>query len=191
METRVAIQTRRSVRSFKKKKPDWRNIIEAIHSAQYAPMAGGNFSLRILIIDDSTKIEKIADFSEQKFIEEAKYLAIFISDPKVTKIPYGERGETYLKQQAGAAMQNFNLHLTDIGLSTCWIGHFNEEEIKRLLKIPKEMNIEAIFPIGYPKENLKIRQKKPPYNYLYFNEWENKRMKNEPDIQGRMTGFKS
>ena len=36
------IKSRRSVRKFKSIEPDWRDIIEAIDAARFAPMAGGN-----------------------------------------------------------------------------------------------------------------------------------------------------
>jgi len=38
------------------------------------------------------------------------------------------------------------------GLGTCWIGSFNNEEIKRILSIPEEVNVVAITPLGYPKD---------------------------------------
>ncbi len=130
-----AIQNRKSTREFSKKKPDWRDIIEAIHSAQYAPMAGGYFSLKFILVTDQDKIDKIAKWSEQEFIEQTQYVVAFITDPKITKLNYKEDSETYLRQQAGAAIQNFMLHLTSQKLSTCWIGYFNQDKIKTLLKI--------------------------------------------------------
>ena len=177
MNTINAIQQRRSTRKFKPKKPDWRDILEAIDSARFAPMAGGFFSLKFILIDEKEKIEKIARWSEQQFIQDAKYVVAFVSDPKKTKTYY-ERGEKYMREQAGAAIENFMLHLTDAGLSTCWIGHFNDEKIKQVLKIPEDQELEALFPIGYALQKPKIvRAKGNIDKCLYFNEWNNNRMK--------------
>ena len=185
MDVIKAIKKRRSIRSYKNKKPDWRDIIEAIHSCQYAPMAGNLFSLKFVLVDDKEKIEKISKWAEQSFIAQAKYVVVVISDPDKLKY-WKERAERYMHQQAGAAIQNFLLHLTKVGLSTCWIGHFNDEEIKRILKIPASKVIEALFPIGYAKEKIKDKNPKGEiYKILRFNDWETKRMKRKEVIEGR------
>ena len=176
------IKSRRSVREFKNKKPDWRDIIEAIHSSQYAPMSGDIFSLKFLIIDEKEKITKIAKYSEQEFIQDVKYIVVVLTDGKKTKLNFHEAAERYLPLQAGASIQNLMLHLTSVGLSTCWISHFYEDKVKTLLKIPKEIKIEALLPIGFAKKKLKRKTKKDPYNILYFNKWGNQRMKKENSI---------
>jgi nitroreductase len=186
MDTIKAIQSRKSVRKYKNKKPDWRDILEAINSARYAPMAGGTFTLKFIVIDKKETISEIAKYSEQEFIQDAKYLVAFVSDPKKTEILYKERGERYMRQQAGAAIQNFILHLTNVGLSTCWIGHFNDEKIKKLLKIPDSKEIEAIITIGYEKtKSKKTKEKGAIDKILYFNEWDNKRMREIKKVEGR------
>jgi nitroreductase len=39
------------------------------------------------------------------------------------------------------------------GLGTCWIGAFDNDEIKKILDIPEEVNVVAITPLGYPKDD--------------------------------------
>ncbi len=188
MELNEAIQKRRSTRKFSSKKPDWRDIIEAIHTCQYAPMAGGLFNMTFLIVDNKELIEKLASWSEQDFIAQTKYVVVAVSDPGIVKTPYPKKGEIFSRQQAGAAIQNFMLTLTDMGLSTCWIGHFNEGKVAKILKIPLESGyeIEGLFPIGYSKEKKKLNKPKSDiYNILYFNEWYNDRMKKVEKIEGR------
>jgi nitroreductase len=186
MELNKAIQSRRSIRKFSDKKPDWRKIIEAIDAARYAPMAGNIFSLKFILIDEQEKINKIADWATQDFIKKAKYAVVFVTEPSRTLNAMGkEKGEEYCRQQAGAAIQNFLLKLTEFGLSTCWIGYFNENKIKTLLKIDDECKIEAIFPIGYANEKPGKRNVRDLNNFLYFNEWDNERMKKEKRVEGR------
>ncbi|MBT4375858.1 hypothetical protein HOD29_00580 [archaeon] len=183
MQLSNAIKERRSVRSYKPKKPDWRQIIEAIDTARYAPMAGDIFSLKFMLIDDADKIKEIAKWSSQEFIQDAKYVVAFITDPKLTLNAYPELGKKFLRQQAGAAIQNFLLTITEIGLGTCWIAHFNEERIKQLLKIPKENQIEGIFPIAYGKTKPRTKRLKGDLDHtLYFNEWKNRYMKKPESI---------
>jgi len=178
MKLQNSIQKRRSIRKFKDKKVDYRDIFDCLDTTRFAPMAGGYFSLKFLLTDEKDKIKEVAEITEQEFIQEAKYLVIFMSDPKITKNLYKDRAEIYLHQQAGAAIQNFLLSLTEKGLGTCWIGHFNEDRLKRIFKIPAGQIVEAVFPIGYEKEKPKTREVMAElYNRMNFNQYGNKRMK--------------
>ena len=186
MKLNKAIQTRRSVKRFRRKTPDWRDIMEAIDAARYAPMAGDVYSLKFILVDEEKKIEKLAKYSSQDFVAQTKFVVVFISKKNRTTALYGKRGETYVRQQAGAAIQNFLLKITEKKLGTCWVGHFNEPKIKNLLKIPDDRDVEAIFPVGYEiKEPVtkKIRRELPML--LFFNQWGRNRMKKPEIVEGR------
>lgn len=179
MELDRAIQKRKSVRKFNEKKnPDWRTIIECIDSARFAPMAGNNYTLKFILVDDREKIAEMTEACQQDFIAEAKYVVVACSNPSRAVNLYGEIGNIYSRQQAGAAIENFLLKITESGLSTCWIGYFVEEQIKKILGIPDGINVEAVFPIGYEAEKLKTRKAKIDLNrILYFNSYGNVKMK--------------
>lgn len=177
MELNRAIKTRRSIRKFSSRKPNWRDIIECIDSTRYAPMAGNNFSLKWIIVSDGEKIQKIADAAEQDFIAQAQFVVVVCSNPSRTVNAYGDRGKKYINQQAGAAIENFLLVVNDRKLATCWIGHFKENLIKHELKIPEDVEIEALFPVGYESGETKKKQKIDIDSILYFNEYKQKRMK--------------
>ena len=186
MQLDKAIKTRKSVRKFKDKKPSWKDILEALDASIYAPMAGDIFTLRLMLIDDKELIQEIATYSAQDFIAQAKYVAVFVSRNQRTVTSYGKRGEVYVRQQAGAAIQNFLLKITELKLSTCWIGHFQEKRIKDLLKIPEDRQIEAVFPIGYEiKKPLEKKTKRDLNDLIYFNEWKNKKMQKKKIAEGR------
>lgn len=180
MKLDKAIKSRKSVRKFKSKKPEWRNIVEAIDAARYAPMAGGNYTLKFILVSDKEKIEKLSKAAQQDFVSEASYVVVACSNPKRTINAYEKRGERYVRQQAGAGIQNFWLKLIETGLSTCWIGHFTDSQVKRILKIPEDIDVDAIFPIGF--EYKKSKTRKAPIeldNVLYFEEYGEKKM-NKP-----------
>lgn len=183
MELDKAIQKRHSVRKFKDKKPNWRMIIECINAARFAPMAGGNYTLKFILVDDEEKIDEIAEACQQQFISQAKFVLVAFSNPSRPTSLYEKSGEIYMRQQAGAAIQNFLLKITEAGLATCWVGHFVEEQIKRLLRIPDGSNVEAVFPIGYELEKPRTRKAKIDLDrILYFNYYDNKKMKKEKQV---------
>ncbi|VVB82592.1 Coenzyme F420:L-glutamate ligase [uncultured archaeon] len=180
MELSKAIQNRKSVRKFSKKKPEWRNIIECIDSARYAPMAGNNYTLKFILLDNQEKINKISEACEQDFISLAQYVVVVCSNPSRTINLYKEKGNDFCRQQAGAAIENFLLSIEEYGLSTCWVGYFDEKKIKKELEIPEEVNIEAIFPIGYEGEKPRVKHAKIDLDrILYFNRYGNIHMRKE------------
>jgi nitroreductase len=184
MELDKAIQFRKSVRKFTSKKPDWREIVEAIDSVRYAPCAGKNFTLKFILVDDQEKILKISHACQQDFVATAHYVVVAVSKPERLINSFGkENGEKYCRQQAGAGIQNFLLKLTEIGYATCWVGHFVEKLIKEELKIPDDCNVEAIFPIGFELEKTKPREKIDLEDYLYFEKYGNKRFRKENKIE--------
>jgi nitroreductase len=48
-----------------------------------------------------------------------------------------------------------------LGVGSCWIGAFDEEKVKDLLKIPSKWKVVALLTLGYPAELPKQRKKKP------------------------------
>ena len=185
MQLDEAIKSRTSIRNFSSKKPDWRNILEAIDSARYTPMAGNIYSLIFVVVDDREKIQKLAECCQQDFVGQVHYIVVACSNTKKTQNAFEKRADKYLKQQAGAGIQNFLLKIEEAGLSTCWIGHLSESLVKRTLNIPEDIEVEALFPIGY--ESKEKGTKKSPRKkieldrILYFNKWGNKKM-NKPSI---------
>ena len=181
MQLANAIKTRKSVRRFLDKKPDWRKIIRAIDMARFAPAAGNQFASKFILIKDKNKINELAEAAQQGFIRQAHFVVAVVSDDSKLKRSYDKRGEKYTRQQAGAAIENFLLALNDLGLATCWVGAFVDSQVKRTLEIPDEMTVEAIFPIGKETKAILVphRQKTKPdlENILYFDKWKNKYMK--------------
>lgn len=177
MDLDKAIKNRSSVKKFSSKKPDWRTIIECIDAARYAPMAGGNYSLKFILVDDHEKIREIAEICQQDFVGTANYIVVACSTLSRTTNAYGKQGEVFLRQQAGAAIENFLLKIQESGLSTCWVGYFIEEQIRRVLQIPENIQVEALFPIGFEYEKKKVKKAKIDLdNILYFNSYGEKKM---------------
>ena len=173
-----AIKKRRSIKKFSKNKPDWRKIIRAIDAARYAPSAGNNFIMKFILVSDKDKIKELEKAAQQSFVGDAQYVVVAVSDDSKLVRLYKERGTRYSSQQSGAAIENFLLALTEFSLETTWIGYFYEEQVKRVLGIPEEKTVEAIFPIGLLAKGSKLEKRKKIdlENTLYFEKWENKLM---------------
>jgi nitroreductase len=180
MQLDDAIYNRRSIREFSDKKVKWHDVLEAIDAACQAPCAGNINHLKYMIVTKQDTKDSLAKNSQQLWIAEAPYLVIICSDPNKLEQSYDKRGaDMYSRQQTGAAIQNILLKLTELKLGSCWVGAYSDKLCKKCLKIPEEINIEAIIAIGYPKPHIKIDKPKKP-NLENITQWESWGTKKKP-----------
>ena len=177
MEVDKAIKERHSVRSFKKGiKVDYKKLIEIIDAGRQAPAAGSSPCIRYILVNDKNKIIELANAAQQDFIRQVEAVIVICSDKQFIAKTYQDRTDRYVKQQAGAAIENMLLKTVDLGFSSCWIGAFSDEIVKRVLKIPDNIEVEAFLPIGKEMGKGKSRFKPELDSVLFFNEWRNKNL---------------
>ncbi len=63
---------------------------------------------------------------------------------------YGARGDRYIFMEVGHAGQNIYLQATALGLATVAIGAFNDEQVREVLRLDKEIKPLYIMPVGKP-----------------------------------------
>jgi nitroreductase len=59
-----------------------------------------------------------------------------------------------------------------LGLGTCWIGAFREEEAREILKIPRGVRPVAIIPVGYPAEAPSPPSRRPINQIVHYETFE-------------------
>jgi nitroreductase len=146
------LKLRRSVKKFALKSVSFQDVSEICLAGTYAPMAGNIFTVKFIIVSDKEKIQLLANAAQQPFIAQAPYVVVVYSKTAQVVRSYGKKGEIYARQQAGAVIENMLLRATDLDLSSCWIGWFDENIVKRVLFLPEWAQVEALLPIGYPLE---------------------------------------
>ncbi|MBI3334374.1 nitroreductase family protein [Candidatus Pacearchaeota archaeon] len=187
MELDSVIKKRRSVRSFSDKKVSWKLLLDAIDAAVHAPFAGNYNNLKFVIIENPERLNMLARHASQDWIMDASSALIVCSDDTNLEKLYGERGRIYSRQQAGAAIQTLLLKLADLGLAACWVGAYTDSKIRNDFSIPKEIQIEAVIPIGYEKKTFKSKtiKKKKLEAVLFWEAWDKNRRETlfkEPSI---------
>jgi nitroreductase len=146
------IKERRSCREFKEKEIEKEIIQQILETAISAPSAGNLQAYKIFVVKDFQKKKKLAEASlNQEFICSAGIVLVFCSSPRDSSIKYGERGKLYSLQDATIAAAYAQLSATALGLSSCWIGAFNEREVLKVIGA-KDLVPVCVMPIGYPNE---------------------------------------
>jgi len=178
------IDKRRSVRKFYSKKPNWRDIIEAIDAGRRGPLAGNVPGVKFILIDDVQKIADLAEAADQNFVADCHFVVAVVSDTSHVTKSYDDRGKKYALEQSGAAIENVLLKLVDLKLATCWVGAFADAQVNRILKVPKGSETIALLPVGYARLEGKHKRKPPLDRCLYFNEYGERFMKPRVTVEG-------
>lgn len=176
MDFNKVIKTRASLRDYSDKEVKYDRVIDAIEAANLAPSPDNLPILRYIIVEDKETIEGIATACQQPFIKKAPVVVVVCSESEKTKIMFDRRADRYIKQHAGAAIENFLLKITEMKLASCWIGAFSEPTIRNLIHVPDHIEIEAILPIAYRTKADKTVQKPKTElgRMVYFEAYGNK-----------------
>jgi SagB-type dehydrogenase family enzyme len=84
----------------------------------------------------------------QPWVEEAPCSFIFSAVYERTTRRYGKRGERYVHIEVGHAAENLHLQAVALGLGSVPIGAFKDEEVKKIVGLPKNEEPLYIVPVG-------------------------------------------
>lgn len=160
MEFEEVIKNRKSVRKFKNKEVPDELIDKIIELANLSPSAGNLQARNVIIVKDRRMKERVAEIClNQSFISEAPVVFVILANLNESSSKYGERGEKlYALQDATIFASYLQLIATNYGLSSCWVGAFDEEELGKLFNLEKKLKPIAVIPLGYADEN----RERPP-----------------------------
>ncbi len=163
MDLADAIKSRRSIRTYKKIEISQDIVDQLIDAARLSPSAGNAQSWAFVIVrEQENKLALSKAALNQRSIVEASVVLVVCADENSAEESYGSRGKMlYCLQDTAAATQNILLTACSLGLGTCWIGAFKEDEVRRIIKAPKEMRPVVIIPVGYPNESPRARTRRP------------------------------
>jgi nitroreductase len=173
MDVFEAVKKRHSTRAYELKSVPEEKLNRILEAARLAPSAGNVQPWHFIIVKDREKRETLAKGGRYaRFLAESPIVIVGCGDQKASP--------NWYKVDVAIAMQNMVLTATEEGLGTCWIGSFNENQVKGLLKIPENLRVIALMALGYPRETLNIqgrilhlvRRKKDLKKILSIDEYE-------------------
>lgn len=147
--------TRRSTRKFDKTKvEDWK-IDKILSAADVAPTAGNFQGFQVFLIKNKHTKEALVEAANKQPYVNAPVVLVFCTDPSRVKLKFPPKIlEKFSLQDATIAAAFSLLAASGVGLSTIWIGMFDEEKVKKILGT--DLRPSSILCIGYPDK------KKPP-----------------------------
>ena len=176
MDVFEAIRVRRSIRRYKPIPVEKEKLERVLEAGRLAPSAANKQPWHFVIVTDQSTREtlRVAHerdpfFKNTSQILEAPVVIVACADPRTS---WTRRdGEEYYKVDIAIALQNMILCATEEGLATCWIAAFNKEATRRVLKIPEEIKVVAMTPLGYPDETREASDRKLLSEIVHYEQW--------------------
>lgn len=163
------IQKRRSLRKYKGDSIPEDVLQRVLEAARLAPSGKNYQPWKFIIVQDKELKEKLAQASaEQFFMVEAPIIIVGCGFPDDS---YSHMGR-YMKSwpvDVTIALEHLILQAAEEGLGTCWIGSFEETEVKSILNIPENVRVLALTPLGYPDETPPYRGRKRLDEIVSYN----------------------
>ncbi len=169
MEILEAIKQRRSIRQFQRRALPPQVLDTLIEAVRWAPSAGNLQSRRFYFVFNEALKAKLARAAlDQPFIAQAPVAVVGCADHRIAR-QYGERGVTlYCLMDVAASLQNLLLAAVAQGLGSCWVGAFDEDEVRQLLQLPPHLRPVAIVPIGFAAEHPQPPPRMPSEGVVAF-----------------------
>ncbi len=171
MRLSALIRSRRSIRAFTGDPVPDSLIRELVDLATWAPSAG-NLQARDFVVVRSADVRRaLARAADQTELEQADaVLVVCTNHRRIGK--YGARGrELFSVQDAAAATQNFLLAAHDSGLGAVWMGSFDEEAVRKTLRIPGYARPVTLVAVGWPAEKPAPPERLPLDEVLHQERW--------------------
>jgi len=174
------ILKRRSVRSFSKTKLTKEEISQLVWAGQgitesstghrASPSAGATYPLELYVMNKDglyhyeprghkLKLMRPGDLRSslsraaygQRFIAQAPVDIVITAVYQRTARRYRERAIRYVHIEVGHVAENIHLQAVALGLGSVPVGAFVDEQVKRVLSLPKEEVPLYIIPVGHEK----------------------------------------
>lgn len=196
-----SIKERRSIRKYSSRKVSPDILRQVLEAARWAPSAHNAQPWRFIVLTNASLKRElseamadvwVADMIKDCIRSEARENQRKASVERFTHAPVlivacltmkdmiryadesRQKSERDLAVQSlGAALQNLLLAAHANGLGACWFCApiFCKETIKKILKVPDDVEPQALITLGYPAEKPHAPSRKPLENYSYVDCW--------------------
>lgn len=161
------IKSRRSIRQFQQRPIPTEVLIECVDCARLGPSAMNLQPLEYMLVTAPELVERVFPL-----LAWAGYIRPY-GNPEPGNLPVAylivlvnkNRMKSRYANDVGAAVENFILAAWSFGIGTCWIGTVERTQLRQLLAIPEDFEIDAVIACGYPAETPVLEEKDDDVRY--------------------------
>ena len=175
------IEKRRSIRKYKETPVEDDKLMQIINCGRLAPSDSNTQPWNFIIVRSEEMRKKVALVSHnQEWMAAAPVFIVSVADIRVAikdNVPISIDEDTpgiELKQiiiDTAIAVENMVIAAEALGLATCWITWYTQEEIRQILGIPSDKYVVSIILLGYADQEPKARPRRPIEDLIRYENW--------------------
>ena len=142
-----------SCRKFSNKAVEQEKINKILQAGLLSPTAMNKQPFKFFEINSNESIEKLKKATPFTF-GATEFLVVGADKNNCYVRSFDSKN--FAETDAVIVATHMILEVQNLGLGTTWVGHFDEKILKNEFPQMKDYSIVAIFPIGYPAEDVQI-----------------------------------
>jgi nitroreductase len=135
------VLSRRSIRRYTSQAIPSSAINTILEAGRQAPSAANRQPWHFIVITEVETKKALSPGPYNWFIQNAPLTIVGCADTDTSR---------WSIVDTAIALQNMVIAAWALNIGSCWLGAFNEDEVKKLLQIPEKWKIVALLTLGYP-----------------------------------------
>jgi nitroreductase len=200
------IRTRRSVRVYKGGKVSDRQLETILEAARWAPSGANTQPWEFVVTRDRKKMKRVREiyaneWKQRKLEDPGHYKGLkkdYVGDVSVLMLVCGDSRtqKVYLTTRQPAdreklfqasvanAVQQMMLAAACMNLGTVWVSVREEvePELRALFKVPDELRLLWVVPIGHARSWPKAKSRRPPAAFTHWETYDLEKLRPMSDI---------
>ncbi len=200
------IQHRRSVRVYKTGKVSDKQLETILEAARWAPSGANTQPWEFVVTRDRKKMKRVREiysneWRDRKREDPIHYKGLkkdYVGDVSVLVLACGEARSkaVYLTTRQPAdreklfqasianSVQQMMLAAASMNLGTVWVSVREEvePELRELFKVPKELRLLWVMPIGHASSWPKAKPRRPITAFTHYEVYDGKKLRQDSDI---------
>lgn len=173
------ISARQSDRKYSDKPVEKEKLERILEAGRIAPSACNAQPWKFIAVTEPELIRKIAEAASAKilgmntFVGQAPVQIVVVREKPnfSSKIGGTVKNKDYSLIDIGIASENICLQAKSEGLGSCMIGWFDEDQLRKILSIPKTKRVELIITIGYSLSEQRVKKRKAKEEVVGYNKY--------------------
>ncbi len=171
MEYTELINKRRSIRKYDLSKPVSEKVLsKVLEAARLAPSACNIQPVHLIVIRDKKVKEELKEaYSREWFFTAPVIIAGCVDIEAAWKRSYDNFNAAFV--DLTIAFDHLILAAANEGLGTCWVCAFNPAVAEKILRVPSNIKVVALTPLGFPAGEPAVRIRKELKEMVHYEKF--------------------
>ncbi len=157
-------------------RPVPRELLQTIlETACLSPSACNSQPWRLIAVEDEmaeTMRPMVQGAGLNRFADKVSTFVVICETKASLREGVGGNRQRFAQMDIGMVTMMLTLAASDQGISTCIMGCFREEKIKKLLNIPDDVPVRLVVAMGYAEtEDVRKKIRKPAEETIGYGKW--------------------